>query len=355
VPNEPHEPQQKAAHALPIMPLTNKPCVSAPSPDVKSTKINPEATEQTDSGWGAKLGSALQKLGPGLVTGASDDDPSGIATYSQVGAQFGYGMLWTMVVSYPLMTAIQEISARVGRVTGCGISANLRKCYPKWLLYVVVPLMLTGNIFNLGADVGAMGASAQLLIPGRAWIYILLFGVISLLLQLFVPYSHYVKYLKWLTISLFAYVATAFFVRLSWRQVLYSTALPRLTWNREYLIGLIAVFGTTISPYLFFWQASQEVEEVKKNRGEKALKRAPRHCRLLHHPDNGCYAARARDCAADEFSRGRSGFGAPCRTLGCRAVRLRNHRHRYACHSCSGRFGGIRDGGGFPVASQPGR
>jgi Mn2+/Fe2+ NRAMP family transporter len=179
-------------------------------------------------------------------------------------------------VSYPLMTAIQEISARVGRVTGCGISANLRKCYPKWLLYVVVPLMLTGNIFNLGADVGAMGASAQLLIPGRAWIYILLFGVISLLLQLFVPYSHYVKYLKWLTISLFAYVATAFFVRLSWRQVLYSTALPRLTWNREYLIGLIAVFGTTISPYLFFWQASQEVEEVKKNRGEKALKRAPR-------------------------------------------------------------------------------
>ena len=276
MPNEPHEPQQKGAHALPIEPLTNKPCVSAPSSDVKSTKTNHEATEQADSGWGAKLGSALQKLGPGLVTGASDDDPSGIATYSQVGAQFGYGMLWTMVVSYPLMTAIQEISARVGRVTGSGISANLRKYYPQWLLYVVVPLMLAGNIFNLGADVGAMGAAAQLLVPGRAWIYILLFGVISLLLQLFVPYSHYVKYLKWLTISLFAYVATAFFVRLSWRQALYATAVPRLVWNRDYLTGLIAVFGTTISPYLFFWQASQEVEEVKKNRGEKALKRAPR-------------------------------------------------------------------------------
>jgi NRAMP (natural resistance-associated macrophage protein)-like metal ion transporter len=226
--------------------------------------------------WVAGFRSALRKLGPGLVTGASDDDPSGIATYSQVGAQFGYGMLWTMLVSYPLMGAIQEICARVGRVTGSGIAANLRKCYPVWLLYLVVTLMLVANVFNLGADIGAVGAAAQLLVPGRTWLYVLLFGVASLLLQMFVPYSSYVKYLKWLTLSLFAYVAAAFYVQLSWRQVLHATIFPHLTWSTEYLTGLVAVLGTTISPYLFFWQASQEVEEVKNHHGEKALRRAPR-------------------------------------------------------------------------------
>ena len=153
---------------------------------------------------GGRVWRALAVLGPGLVTGASDDDPSGIATYSQVGAQFGYGMLWTMVLSYPLMAAIQEISARVGRVTGCGISANLRRCYPPWLLRSVVGLVLVANIFNLGADIGAMGAAAQLLLPARPWIYILFFGIASLLLQILVPYSSYVKYLKWLTLSLFS-------------------------------------------------------------------------------------------------------------------------------------------------------
>jgi NRAMP (natural resistance-associated macrophage protein)-like metal ion transporter len=219
---------------------------------------------------------ALAVLGPGLVTGASDDDPSGIATYSQVGAQFGYGMLWTMIFSYPLMGAIQEVSARVGRVTGCGISANLRKHYPRLVLRGVVALMLVANVFNLGADIGAMGAAAQLLLPARTWIYILLFGLASLMLQIFVPYSSYVKYLKWLTLSLFAYVATAFFVRISWHQVLYATFLPRLSLSKDELTSLVAVLGTTISPYLFFWQASQEVEEVKANRGEKALKIAPR-------------------------------------------------------------------------------
>jgi NRAMP (natural resistance-associated macrophage protein)-like metal ion transporter len=222
------------------------------------------------------LKSVLRMLGPGLITGSSDDDPSGIATYSQVGAQFGYGMLWTMVLSYPLMTAIQEISARVGRVTGCGISANLRRCYPRWVLRSVITLVLVANIFNLGADIGAMGTAAQLLLPARTWIYILLFGVTSLLLQVLVPYTSYVKYLKWLTLSLFAYVATAFFVHLSWPQVLHATVLPKLEWSKAYLTGLIAVLGTTISPYLFFWQASQEVEEVKNNRGEKPLKQARR-------------------------------------------------------------------------------
>jgi NRAMP (natural resistance-associated macrophage protein)-like metal ion transporter len=217
----------------------------------------------------------LKMLGPGLVTGASDDDPSGIATYSQVGAQFGYGMLWTMLFSYPLMAAIQETSARIGRVTGCGISANLRKAYPAWLLYVAVGLVLIANIFNLGADIGAMGAAAHLILPGYIGVYIVAFGILSLILQLFIPYTRYVRYLKWLTLSLFSYVATSFFVRIPWSQALLSTVYPRVGLSREYFTAIIAVFGTTISPYLFFWQASQEVEEVKTNRGEKALKRAP--------------------------------------------------------------------------------
>jgi NRAMP (natural resistance-associated macrophage protein)-like metal ion transporter len=241
-----------------------------------STRKPAVAGQEVASNWNDKVKSFLLALGPGLVTGASDDDPSGIATYSQVGAQFGYGMLWTMVLTYPLMAAIQEISARVGRVTGCGISANLRRCYPRPLLRAVVALVLVANVFNLGADIGAMGAAAQLLLPTRTWIYILLFGVVSLGLQVLVPYSSYVRYLKWLTFSLFAYVATAFFVRIDWHQVLHATLLPQPQWSKQYLTGLIAVLGTTISPYLFFWQASQEVEEVKNNRGEKALKRAPR-------------------------------------------------------------------------------
>jgi NRAMP (natural resistance-associated macrophage protein)-like metal ion transporter len=228
------------------------------------------------TGLVGRLRSVMLVLGPGLVTGASDDDPSGIATYSQVGAQFGYGMLWTMVVSYPLMTGIQEVSARIGRVTGCGISANLRRCYPRSLLGAVIALVLVANIFNLGADIGAMGATAQLLLPGKDWIYVVAFGVVSLLLQIFVPYTSYVKYLKWLTLSLFAYVATAFFVKISWHEVVRATVLPQLSWSKDYLTGLIAVLGTTISPYLFFWQASQEVEDLKSTRGEKPLKRARR-------------------------------------------------------------------------------
>jgi NRAMP (natural resistance-associated macrophage protein)-like metal ion transporter len=217
----------------------------------------------------------LQKLGPGLVTGASDDDPSGIGTYSQVGAQFGYGLLWTMVLSYPLMAAIQEISARIGRVTGVGIAGNLRKNYPKPLLYAVLFIVSVANVVNLGADIGAMGAATQLVVPGNAGLFIAIFGIGSLAAVLLVPYSTYAKYLKWLTISLFAYVGVVFFARVSWPAVLYATLLPHIELSREYLTAVVAVLGTTISPYLFFWQASQEVEEVRANHGEKPLKRAP--------------------------------------------------------------------------------
>ena len=221
----------------------------------------------------------LKKLGPGLVTGASDDDPSGIATYSQVGAQFGYGLLWTMLLSYPLMAAIQEICARIGRVTGCGIAANLRKSYPKSLLYSVLVTMSIANVFNLGADIGAMGAASQLLLPGKIGLFTVMFGVGSLIGVVFIPYSAYVKYLKWLTLSLFAYVGVIFFVHVPWSAVLHATLIPRVQLTKEYLTGLIAVLGTTISPYLFFWQASQEAQDVKNNRGEKALKRAPTQAR----------------------------------------------------------------------------
>jgi NRAMP (natural resistance-associated macrophage protein)-like metal ion transporter len=217
----------------------------------------------------------LLKLGPGLITGASDDDPSGIATYSQVGAQFGYGMLWLMPFSYPLMAVIQEISARIGRVTGLGLAGNIRRHYPKPILYGVVSLLLIANIVNLGADIGAMGAAAKLLMPGPLWAYIVMFGVVSLLLQIVVPYTKYVRYLKWLTLALFAYVATAVVVGEPKWQAIRATFWPSFSLHRDYFTALIAVLGTTISPYLFFWQASEEAQDVSVNAGERPLKQAP--------------------------------------------------------------------------------
>ncbi len=217
----------------------------------------------------------LHKLGPGLITGASDDDPSGIATYSQIGGQFGYGMLWTMLFSYPLMAVIQEISARIGRVTGAGIAGNIRQHYPRLILYIIVFLMLSANIFNLGADVGAMGAAFQLLVPGRLAVYIVLFGGFSLALQVFVPYTKYVPYLKWLTLALLAYVATAFVAHVSWPQAIRGALLPSLSLRTGFVTALVAVLGTTISPYLFFWQASQEAEEVATNPLDQPLKESP--------------------------------------------------------------------------------
>jgi NRAMP (natural resistance-associated macrophage protein)-like metal ion transporter len=217
----------------------------------------------------------FRNLGPGLVTGASDDDPSGIATYSQVGAQFGNGLLWTMLLSYPLMAAIQEICGRIGRVTGCGLAANLRKNYPRPLLYLVLAAMSAANIFNLGADIGAMGASLALIVPFSGLVLTVTLGIISLVAVFFIPYSTYSKYLKWLTLSLFSYIGVVFFVHVPWSAVLRATLIPHISLTKDFLMALIAVLGTTISPYLFFWQASQEVEEVRANRGEKALKRAP--------------------------------------------------------------------------------
>ncbi len=218
--------------------------------------------------------SLLKQLGPGLITGASDDDPSGIATYSQVGAQFGYGMLWVMLFSYPLMWAIQEISARLGRVTGRGIAGNLRR-YPLWLMRSIVVLLLIANTLNVGADLAAMGAATTLLIGGSSLLYATLFALVSLLLQSFMAYRKYANFLKWTTLTLLAYVAVVFVVHVPWAQALRATILPSVSLNAKFLTALIAVLGTTISPYLFFWQASQEAEEIKSTDGHSALKRAP--------------------------------------------------------------------------------
>jgi NRAMP (natural resistance-associated macrophage protein)-like metal ion transporter len=205
----------------------------------------------------------LKSLGPGLITGASDDDPSGIGTYSQAGAQLGYGIGWTMLLTFPLMAAIQEISARVGRVTGHGISGNVCRYYSAPLLNVVVALLFIANTINIAADLGAMADATKLLIGGPGIIYVVLFGVTSVAAQIFLDYKRYVSVLKWLTLSLFAYVAGLVFAHISWREALVGVLVPHLTWSADYFTTIVAIFGTTISPYLFFWQASQEAEDQR--------------------------------------------------------------------------------------------
>ncbi|MGA8147871.1 MAG: Nramp family divalent metal transporter [Gallionellaceae bacterium] len=223
--------------------------------------------------------SLFARLGPGLITGAADDDPSGIATYSQVGAEFGYGILWTAFFTFPLMVGIQIVSARIGRVTGHGLAANIRRHYPPWLLYGIVALLLSANTINIAADIGAMGAALKLLVGGSAHWYAIAFGIVSVMLQVFVPFPRYVPILKALTLALLAYVATVFVVKVPWGDVLYQTILPSLSLKADYVVAVVAVFGTTISPYLFFWQASQEVEDQRAAAGEEPLITAPEQAR----------------------------------------------------------------------------
>jgi NRAMP (natural resistance-associated macrophage protein)-like metal ion transporter len=226
-----------------------------------------------------KQASLWRTLGPGLITGAADDDPSGIATYSQVGARFGYGMLWTILFTFPLMVGIQMVSARIGRVTGHGLAANIRAHYPPVLLHAIVGLLLVANTINIAADIGAMGAALKLLIGGPAHLYAIAFGATSLVLQIFVPFPRYAPILKVLTLALFAYVATVFAVTVPWREVLVESITPSLSLRPDYVVAVVAVFGTTISPYLFFWQASQEVEEQRAVVGEHPLREAPEQAR----------------------------------------------------------------------------
>ena len=204
---------------------------------------------------------SFRRLGPGLITGAADDDPGGIATHSQLGAQFGLSMLWTVVLTYPLMTAIQSICARIGRVTGEGLAANMTHVLPRWLANVIVLLLLVANTVNIGADLAAMGAAAQLVLGWGEVFFAILFAVGSLVLQVFVPYHRYVHVLKWLTLSLLAYVGVVFTVTIDWMSVFRGTIWPEMEWSRDAVIVFVAVLGTSISPYMFFWQSAEEVED----------------------------------------------------------------------------------------------
>ena len=220
----------------------------------------------------------LKKLGPGFITGASDDDPSGIGTYSQTGAQFGYGQLWTALFTFPFMSVIQEMCGRIGLVTGRGLSAIIRTHYARPILYGALLLLVIANTINIGADLGAMAAAGNLLVGDIPFIYWLIgMTVLSLLLQVFVSYRVYSRYLKWLTLSLLAYIITAFVIHIDWAHVLRATLVPSIAFDKDYILNIVAILGTTISPYLFFWQAGEEVEEeVAKHKLAGMLSRRPK-------------------------------------------------------------------------------
>ena len=217
------------------------------------------------------LSRALSRLGPGLITGAADDDPSGIGTYSQAGAQIGYNIGWTM-----LLRRGKEISARIGRTTGHGIAGNLRRCYPNWLLQIIVSLLFVANTINIGADLSAMGDATYLLIGGQRFLYVFLFFLLCTLGIVFLNYRRYTMILKWLTLTLFAYVAALFATNVDWRAALSGALLPHVILSGQYFTTLVAILGTTISPYLFFWQASEEAEDLRVDKRRKSLLKAPR-------------------------------------------------------------------------------
>ncbi len=230
------------------------------------------STPERESGTNQKL---FTVLGPGLIAGASDDDPSGIATYSQAGAQLGFSVSWTLLFSYPLMAAIQEISALIGRTTGKGIAANIRIHYSNWILQAIVVLLLVANTINIGADLGAMGDALALLIGGPHLLYVVLFGAVCAGLQIYIPYDRYAPVLRWLTLALFSYFGTMLFVKMPWGEMARGFLIPTFAADAEFWATVVAVLGTTISPYVFFWQASQEVEETRRVAARKPLVRAP--------------------------------------------------------------------------------
>ncbi|HLH95682.1 MAG TPA: divalent metal cation transporter [Xanthobacteraceae bacterium] len=217
----------------------------------------------------------LGLLGPGLITGASDDDPSGIGTYSQAGAQFGFAISWTMLFSYPLMVVIQEISGRIGRTTGRGIAGNLRKFYPNWVLQIIVLLLFVANTINIAADLGAMGDATGLVIGGSPLLYVIFYGLFCSGTQILMQYTKYVSVLKWLTVSLFAYFMTALVVKVHWDELARGLFIPTVSSDVDFWTTVVAILGTTISPYLFFWQASQEVEDIKAVPEREPLVKSP--------------------------------------------------------------------------------
>ncbi|SEF34607.1 NRAMP (natural resistance-associated macrophage protein) metal ion transporters [Variovorax sp. NFACC28] len=234
----------------------------------------PDATQEEEPSTQYKQ-AFWNKLGPGLITGAADDDPSGIATYSQAGSKFGYDMGWTLLLTYPLMVGIQLASARIGRVSGRGLTEAFLRLWPRWVVWLLVGSLVVANVINLGADLNAMADVAALVAGGPKVGYAIGFGVLSLVLQIWLPYERYVRVLKWLTLSLLSYVAVAFTAHVDWAAAAKGALLPHLQWNKEFITTGVAILGTTISPYLFFWQASQEVEEIRRVPQDQALRRAP--------------------------------------------------------------------------------
>lgn len=221
----------------------------------------------------------LKTLGPGLITGASDDDPSGIGTYSQAGAQLGFSVSWTMLLTYPLMAAIQEISARIGRITGHGIAGNVCRHLPSTLLWPLLAMLFVANTINIAADLGAMADALKLLVGGPQILYVVIFGAISVAAQIFFDYKSYVAVLKWLTLSLFAYVIALAIVHVPWAEALKGLLIPKIQWSSDFLTTLVALLGTTISPYLFIWQSAQEAEEQRIDEDKKPLKHEVKEAR----------------------------------------------------------------------------
>jgi len=230
----------------------------------------------------SKINAMARRLGPGLITGAADDDPSGIATYSQAGAQFRFGLVWTLLLTTPLMIGIQMLSARIGWVTQAGLGANIGRLCPRWLTLALVALLVAANAVNIAADLGAMGAAVHLLTDGHVSVYIIGFGALSVIGQVFFSYERTVRILKWLTLALFSYVAVILSVAVPWRQVFIESGMP---WKfmpagtslKDYAAIVVAVLGTTISPYLFFWQATQEVEDNLRRPGVDELRTHPEY------------------------------------------------------------------------------
>jgi NRAMP (natural resistance-associated macrophage protein)-like metal ion transporter len=249
--------------------------MSCAAPPACSTRCTDAVSAAPEKAPPEKTAPWWKSLGPGLITGAADDDPSGIATYTQAGAQFGYGVGWTVLLTYPLMVGIQLASARIGRITGKGLTENFARFCPGWVVYGLVALLVVANVINLGADLNAMGDALRMVIHGSAALYAVAFGLVSLLLQVFLPYRRYVGVLKWLTLSLMAYVGVVFAVHVDWLAAARGAIWPQVHWDKAYVTTIVAILGTTISPYLFFWQAAQEVEEIHRVPEDRPLRIAP--------------------------------------------------------------------------------
>jgi NRAMP (natural resistance-associated macrophage protein)-like metal ion transporter len=238
------------------------------SGDQNSNRFEPAKRSAADSRqvlksiWGRLKEHPLTRVGPGVITGVADDDPSGIGTYSQAGAQYGLDMLWTMPLAFPMMAAVQSMCARIGRVTGKGLAANIQTVFPRYILQIVVFLLIVANTLNIAADVAAMGEAAELVTHVNRHLMTFGFVLLTLLLQILIPYYRYVAYLKWLTVSLFAYAAVLFTVHVPWKHVALRTLFPSFIPDANAATMIVGIFGTTISPYLFFWQASEEVEDM---------------------------------------------------------------------------------------------